>query len=210
MSSRHQLEALLAHPDIWYAGGGRDTQAELLSTGWPKLDQALSGGWPLACLCELLTPAYGLGEFRLLLPALSRLTAEDAGRKPAYILFVNPPYIPYAPALLAAGLDVSRLLTVNCQNDRELCWVLDQAVGAGVFVAVLAWCAGIDEALLRRLQLTAEKAACWVMLLRPERFCRQRSPASLRLLLKPLANSGFSLDIFKQRGHRPQRLLIPD
>ena len=75
MSARHQLEELLSHPRIWRGRGRVDsTGVAVISTGHEPLDRALAGGWPQGSLCELLTDQWGQGEFRLLLPALGRLT----------------------------------------------------------------------------------------------------------------------------------------
>ena len=73
-------------------------------TGHAALDAELpGGGWPAAGLIELLLPAPGCGELRLLAPALAGLP----------VLWVAPPLLPYAPALAALGLAVHRL-TVAC------------------------------------------------------------------------------------------------
>ena len=73
-------------------------------TGHAALDAELpGGGWPAAGLTELLLPAPGCGELRLLAPALAGLS----------VLWVAPPLLPYAPALAALGLAVHRL-TVAC------------------------------------------------------------------------------------------------
>ena len=69
-----------------------------LVSGFDELDRRLPrGGWPLGALIELLSVAQGIGELGLFLPALSRLA--HSGR---YIAWIAPPYLPYAPALVAA------------------------------------------------------------------------------------------------------------
>jgi len=128
MSARHQLEQLLSHPRIWRGRGGVDTRAAVIGTGHESLDRALAGGWPLGSLCELLTDQWGQGEFRLLLPALSRLTRRETAEGPGQVVLVDPPYIPYAPALKAAGMDVSRVLVTRCSAAPDVFWTLDQAL----------------------------------------------------------------------------------
>ena len=60
---------LLRHPALWRAGDAG--AAGTVPTGFHALDARLpGGGWPLATLIELLVPAAGVGEVRLLLPAL--------------------------------------------------------------------------------------------------------------------------------------------
>ena len=46
---------------------------------------------------ELLSEDYGIGELRLLSPALATLSSTDD----RCIAWVNPPHLPYAPALQA-------------------------------------------------------------------------------------------------------------
>jgi hypothetical protein len=56
-------------------------------TGFAALDAVLpSGGWPESALTELLLPADGIGELRLLLPTLARLTQARQD-----IVLVAPP-----------------------------------------------------------------------------------------------------------------------
>jgi protein ImuA len=214
MSKRHQLNQLLENPRIWKAGQ-RDAVCyrQTLSTGSPDLDRVLSGGWPLGVLIELLVDLYGIGEFRLLMPVLNALSK----RTEKLMMLIAPPYIPYAPAFAHRGMDISRLLIVNCHRRTDVLWATEQALRSGACAAVLAWSDGSDERLLRRLQLAAEEGAsaegsanerggCWVVLFRPWRFRRQRSPAALRIALQPGRSSGISMNIFKNRGGQPQKL----
>jgi hypothetical protein len=87
----------------------KNTVKATLTSGFAALDAELpGGGWPLGALCELLPRHVGIGELRLLGPALASLSA--AGRSLAWIA---PPHRPYAPALAAAGIDLARVLVVN-------------------------------------------------------------------------------------------------
>ena len=99
---------LLRHPALWRAGDAG--AAGTVPTGFHALDARLpGGGWPLATLIELLVPAAGVGEVRLLLPALKRLAmTQDAA--PRWVAWLAPPHLPYAPALADAGLDPARML----------------------------------------------------------------------------------------------------
>ena len=215
MSNRHRLSQLLENPRIWKAGQ-RDAvhTRQTVSTGHPDLDRALSGGWPLGVLIELLVDLYGIGELRLLMPVLNAL-GQGAEKS---MMLIAPPFIPYAPALVRGGVDISRLLVVNCHRRIDVLWATEQALRSGTCAAVLAWSDGSDERLLRRLQLAAEEGAeeerssgnggCWVVLFRPSRFKCQRSPAALRISLQPGHSSGISMNIFKNRGGQPQKLRI--
>lgn len=198
MPQRHQLQKLLQTPGLWKAAEVAKRCRSVLPTGFADLDRALSGGWPVGTLIELLTESCGIGEFRLLMPAL--LALEGKRR----ILLVAPPYIPYAPAFMRYGLDVSRLLVAHCRRQDEVLWAVEQALRSGACAAVLAWIDAADERSLRRLQLAAEGSDVWILLLRSSRFSKQRSPAALRMMLKPGIRADMQVQILKYRGGRPQ------
>jgi len=198
MPQRHQLRKLLQTPGLWKAAELGTCRRPILPTGFADLDRALSGGWPVGTLIELLTEPCGIGEFRLLMPAL---VALDGSRR---ILLVAPPYIPYAPAFMRHGLDVSRLLVVHCRRPDDVLWTVEQALRSKVCAAVLAWVGATDERSLRRLQLAAEGTDAWIVVFRPSRFGKQRSPAALRMMLQPGARADMHVHILKSRGGRPQ------
>ena len=135
--------------------------------------------------------------------------AQQANAKK--ILLIAPPYIPYAPAFARQGVNISRLLVVHCRHQTDVSWATEQALRSGTCAAVLAWFEGSDERSLRRLQLAAKERAveargCWAVLFRPSRFRSQRSPAALRIRLRPSRGPRISMSIFKNRGGRPRKL----
>jgi len=201
MSRRHRLEQLLRNPRIWKAGQGVRRQ-QTLPTGFTGLDAALSGGWPVGQLIELLVDPYGIGELRLLMPALAGLTGK-------WIVLIAPPYIPYAPAFAEQGLNMSRLLVVRCRRQVDTLWAIEQALHSTTCAALLAWSDGADECSLRRLQLAAEAhGACLLVLFRSLRLRRQRSPAALRIQLRPAAAGAIELQVFKNRGGSPATVVV--
>ena len=153
-------------------------------------------------MIELLVDPYGIGELRLLMPALAGLTGK-------WIVLIAPPYIPYAPAFAEQGLNMSRLLVVRCRRQVDTLWAIEQALYAQTCVALLAWSDGADEGSLRRLQLAAEAhGGCLLVLFRPLRFRRQRSPAALRIQLSPGTAGALELRVFKNRGGPPETVVI--
>ncbi|MCC6608832.1 MAG: translesion DNA synthesis-associated protein ImuA [Burkholderiales bacterium] len=192
-------QAILQRTDVW-RGAATSNAAPGIASGFPALDAVLpGGGWPTACLTEILPRNEGIGELRLLGPALARLAGD--GRCLAWIA---PPHLPYAPALAAAGIDPERLLVVRTRSPQETLWATEQALRSAACGAVLAWPAAARYADLRRLQLAAEKGAGLVVLLRAPSFYASRaageaSPAPLRLALDT-ANGGLAVHILKRRG----------
>ncbi len=192
------LREILAHPGIWQGRNhhfhhARDKAATGLATGFPMLDAQLpDGGWPRGALTEILFDHPGQGEFRLLLPALREIT-----RQQHYVAMIAPPWIPYAPALFSAGIDLRWLFLITPEKQDDHLWALEQALRAGHCRAVLAWpTPDIPLKTLRRLQLAAEAGNASGFLLRHSNTRRQHSPAALRLLLTPPNR----VEIIKCRG----------
>lgn len=195
------LEQLRRHPAIWRR---QAPPSGVLSTGFPVLDAVLpDAGWPLGALTEILAPREGVGELRLVTPALAELGAR--GR---WIAWVGSPYVPYAPALAARGIVLSRMLWVRGDNTAQQLWSAEQALRSGVCGAVLVWPSRLQQRRLRRLQLAAESGGAWALLFRNEVQPGDASPASLRLELAP-APRGLAVEVLKCRGRPGARVEIP-
>jgi hypothetical protein len=189
------LELVLQHPGIWRGNQRAQTAEEALPTGFAALDELLpGGGWPRGALTELLIGRQGIGELRLLMPALARLSEADG-----WLAWVAPPYVPYAAALAAAGIDLKRLMVAKPSSEADAWWTAEQALRSGACGALLAWLRAADERRMRRLQLAAETGHTWGVLFRHARAAQERSPAALRLLLEPAAN-GLAVHVLKRRG----------
>ena len=197
------LETVLQHPGIWRGNQRAQTAAEALPTGFTELDEVLpGGGWPRGALTEVLLSRQGIGELRLLTPALARLSETDG-----WLAWVTPPYVPYAAALAAAGIDLKRLLVAKPPIEADAWWTAEQALRSGACGALLAWLRAADERRLRRLQLAAETGQAWGVLFRHARAAQDRSPAALRLLLEPAAE-GLAVHVIKRRGGTVSRPVI--
>jgi len=205
------LSKLLENPRVWRGSSQVNTRTGLAS-GFPRLDRCLpGGGWPLEALTEILIGQYGIGELRLLMPALAELSAEEAPGKygdhgehaePGWIAWIDPPFQPYAPALQQSGIDLSRMLIVRPKDNSELLWSAEQALSSGTCAAVLLWPDRLDDQGSRRLQLAAEKGHSWAIAFRPLSARQQPSAASLRLELTS-TGKGTRVHILKSRGGRP-------
>jgi cell division inhibitor SulA/protein ImuA len=184
-----------------------------LPTGYAALDRCLPGaGWPRQGLIEILSDQRGIGELRLLLPALAALCRDEDAADEAYppphdrgsgvwVAWVSPPYRPYAPSLAAWGIDVGRMLVVNAAGATE--WAMDQALRSESCSAVLGWANPRDPHALRRLQLAAEASRSLAVLYRPLQAGLTPSPAVLRLALLGGGTEGLQVRIVKSRGGRP-------
>lgn len=189
------LESVLQHPGIWRGNQRAQMAEDALPTGYAALDELLpGGGWPRGALTEVLLSRQGIGELRLLMPALARLSEGDG-----WLAWVAPPYVPYAAALAAVGVNLERLVVAKPQSEADAWWTAEQALRSGACGALLAWLRAADERRMRRLQLAAETGHTWGVLFRHARAAQDRSPAALRLLLEPSTN-GLAVTILKRRG----------
>jgi hypothetical protein len=180
--------------------GGRDATAPLnvAPSASPELDAALpGGGWQAGTIVELMPEEIGIGELRLLMPALAQLTRAER-----YVALISPPYIPFAPALAQHGVRLERLLVVRTEQPNDTLWAFEQTLRCKSFGAVLAWPAQIKDREVRRLQLAAEAGGSIGFLYRSQAAARQASPAALRLKLQTRGNGGLDIEILKCRGGR--------
>jgi protein ImuA len=165
-------------------------------------------------LTELLLPHPGVGELRLLAPALAALQRQQRS-----VMWFDPPATPCAGTLSALGLDLQQLVLVHARQglrgrarDRlpaaDILWALEQALRSGHLGAVLAWLpARLPADALRRLQLAAQAHDGPAFLLR-EAPVRPRlggavlrpSAAPLRLLLSSAGPDLLRVALLKRRG----------
>lgn len=199
------LDKLLENPRVW-RGRNAVQQKTGLASGYPELDRHLpGGGWPQRALTEILTEQYGIGELRLLMPALARLCAEDPQSEqaePGWIAWIAPPFQPYPPALRQCGIDLSRMLIVRPKDAGDVLWSTEQALSSGTCAAVLFWPETLDDQASRRLQLAAEKGNSWAVAFRPLAARRVPSAAALRLELHGNGD-GTRVHVIKSRGGHP-------
>lgn len=202
-SKERRLQKLLGNPHIWRPGSTPVRQGESLPSGFPDLDVLLGGGWPPGILTELLLDGQGIGELRLLMPALKALQLSGArGQKRSQSCWVAPPFIPYAPALARHGLDLSRLFIVSPETPRDALWAMEQALRSYSCAVVLCWVEKLPGQAVRRLQVAAEGSGARGFLLRPERFAGQPSTAPLRIRLSS-AGQGLQLELLRNRYGLP-------
>lgn len=194
------LEQLLdKRQDLWRGRVASPATPCGVPTGFGALDALLPWrGWPPGALSEILEGRSG-AAFALVQPALVRLSSEAR-----WLLLIAPPFVPYAPALAAVGLDLSRLAVVEAGD--EIAWAAEQGLRSGACSAVLAWGGRWETSALRRLQLAAETGGSMALLFRSASAAREHSPAALRLGVRP-SMAGAEVTVIKQRGGRAGAVL---
>ncbi|VVE40700.1 damage-inducible protein [Pandoraea horticolens] len=184
------------------------------TTGFAALDAELPGaGWPHGTVTELLSERPGIGEWRLLAPALRDLT--QTGQP---VMVIAPPMLPYAPALAGWGIDLRWLSVVMRParqtgpmtggrggrgmktEDRDMLWCAEQALKSACCGAVLTWLPAATPEQIRRLQVAAGggETLAWVM--RGPAAVATASAAPLRLGLTVAEGSRLSVQFHKRRG----------
>jgi cell division inhibitor SulA len=192
MTALVAIDTLLAERRVWRGQRTDRTAGDAQPTGFGALDAVLpAGGWPAGALSEVLLPADGVGELRLVWPALAALGQGDRA-----IVLVAPPYLPYPPAWQAAGVRLASLQVVTVAP-REALWATEQCLRSGACAAVLCWPGNADDRALRRLQVAAETGRALGFAFRPLRAAANPSPAALRIAIE---TSPRQLRVLKCRG----------
>jgi protein ImuA len=185
------------HPSLWRADQLAQSATRCMDTGFAALSAQLpGGGWPVGTLIDLLVQQHGIGELRLLQPALTALDKRP-------IVLLQPPHEPQALALAALGLEPSQLMWVRSgAKVSDTLWAAEQILRSGCCGALLMWQKHARGETLRRLHLAAQSGETLFCMLRPLASAQEASPAPLRLSLKPAAG-GMDIGFVKRRG--PQR-----
>ena len=143
----------------------RSERPASLASRIPALDELTEGGFPVNALTELFIPHAGIGEVRMLLPALASL------KHVTWVLPCDSEAAPYAPALADAGLDLDRQLFSIPSTPEEAFWCAEQAAASGETSAVVVWLNplvhGKDGAALARLDMAAHSTGTTIFLIRP-------------------------------------------
>jgi cell division inhibitor SulA/protein ImuA len=200
------LQEVLHHPAIFRVGDAASPPSAIVPTGFAALDCELAGGgWPRPGLVELLSDHTGIGELSLLLPAHRALNTVDAVRGGSGMLWVIPPFIPplipYAPALVAGGVDLAQLVIVNTVTVADTLWAAEQGLLSGAMGIVTAWLDGhAHDYALRRLSQAARASNTLCVLMRPLAAAERASPAELRIALHVASHGEMMLQLIKRRG----------
>jgi cell division inhibitor SulA/protein ImuA len=206
---RQAVAELAKLPGVWRGGELENVVHATVPSGHEALDGELpGGGWPLGTLSEVLHDGVGIGEVGFLARALA---AASEGER--LIAWINPPCVPYAPALAAAGVPLERVLVIRPASREDALWAAEQSMRSGACGAVLLWLEGLrsasakgaaarrdDEyAALRRLQMASASGRCMAVFFRPTSAEKLSTPAHLRVALSR-EGTRLALRIVKRRG----------
>jgi len=190
------------HPALWRGSQLARSQGQTVDTGYAMLSAELpGGGWPLGTLIELLVQQPGVGEVRLLRPALAAVSKRP-------IAFVQPPHSPNALAFAYLGVPLDKLLQVRASKLADALWSAEQILKTGSCGALVFWQQYARTESLRRLHMAAQSSETLFLMVRPLASAADSSPATLRLCVR-LAGDGIAVDIIKRKGPiRAERLSV--
>lgn len=212
------------------AGGGRHEpsglsvdESRVLRTGWASLDLALPDHGFVPGVIELASPENLGGGTDVALAALSAMQKADPS---ARVAWVDLDHTLYAPALVAAGVDLSRLLVVRPAREslRSAAVKLASSLAFSMVVIDLHGATSKeakmsartqtdapherapkgmkDEVFIRKLALAAEEGQSRIFVLTDSHIGREcQWPVALRLELSRRPES-ISLRIAKDRYGR--------
>ena len=185
------------HPSVWL---GRQAPApQGLSTGFPMLDATLpQHGWPKDGITEIIaTP--GTGEMSLLLPTMQQLQTHST------LVWLSPPWVPHAPYLRHHGIELSRLLYVQAQQQEQQ-WAAEEALKEAAVGGVFYWPnKPLSFTAYRRLQILCAEhhKACFIFM---QKAC-SNTPCSLKIEIQNRSTKSVRLKILKSRGQWQQPVL---
>ena len=211
MTALPDPEAL--HPSLWRASQLARSQTRCVETGFPSLSNQLpGGGWPVSTMVDLLLKQNGIGEMRLLAPALASVAARR-------VVLLQPPHAPQALALAGLGLPPSSVIWLRAERTGDMMWAAEQVLRSGSCGALLFWPDQVGSGSaryrpvrsdnLRRLHLAAQAGETLFFMMRPLATATDASPAPLRLSLEP-AKGGINVGFVKRQGPvRDEPLFLP-
>lgn len=189
------LTELLQKQPIW-RGGHSEQPARYIASGHAPLNEAIGGGWPQGALTEIAVATPGIGELRLLMPALAHISRNH------WVVLINPPYLPYAPAFASHGVQLEHLLIVR-PGPQDRLWAAEQCLRSTACGAVVSWLDKFDFRRSRRLQLAAEAGQGCGFIFR-QGTSPEASAAALRISLDHF-NGTPQLTVLKRRGGLAQQ-----
>lgn len=181
------------HPALWRGSQLARAYGKTIETGYASLSAELpGGGWPVGALVELLVQQPGIGEMRLLNPAL-----VASSNRPVALL--QAPHVPNSLAFAYLGVPLDKLMMLRAPKTADALWCAERVLSARSCGALLFWQQHIRSEALRRLHLAAQATETLLILVRPLAAAQDSSPATLRLGVRP-ADGGIAVDVIKRRG----------
>jgi protein ImuA len=119
------------HPALWRASQLARFSGHCVDTGHSILSNQLpDGGWPTGSLIELLVQQPGVGEFKLLAPALQKVAKKR-------IVLLQPPHEPNALAFASQGLPPQDFVWLKSKTTADALWAAETVLRSGTCGALM-------------------------------------------------------------------------
>ena len=189
------LETLINKRTVWQ-GKYTPKPENTVQSGYPEFDEQLGGGIPQQGVIDLQSD-IGIGELRLFLPYLR----ERHQRQQRLMVYIAPPIMINSEMFAAYGIDLSRILIIEPENEQEALWAAEQCLKSGCCHSVLLWQTQLQVHQVKRLQLAAQQGAALQVMFRPEQHIAMGLPTTLSLQLTSNP-TGVKVTIRRRKGGR--------
>lgn len=204
--------------DILQWGGYRPAQTDMHSgIGLGPMEKAFPNGiFPLGAVHELICGNSGQAAATTgFVTGLLSVLMRDGG----VCLWVGLSQAPFAAALKAFGIEPDQVIFLNVWHDREVLWVLEEALKCQGLAAVVGEVQQLDFKQSRRLQLAVEQSQVTGFVMRNLPKKLGSTACAARWQVKPLpsvATQGlpglglprWQVELLKVRNGQPGRWVL--
>ena len=182
------------HAAAWRATPLARTYGKTVDTVYAAMSEQLPGqGWPVGTVVEFLLQQAGVGELRLLGPALVTVSHKRS------VALVEPQQIHNGLGYAHISVDPTKLMWLKASKSSDALWCAEQILRSGGCGVVMLWQQHIRAESLRRLLLAAQTSETLFVVMRPLACAQDPSPAPLRLTVRPAAD-GIAIEVIKRKG----------
>ncbi len=185
---------------IWTAANAKASSEALLSSGFPGLDEYLTGGFPKAGMIHLQSH-LGCGELRFI---LSTLKHNSQG---SLYVFINAPFPPNAEFLLTHNIDLNNVVCIQCSSQDESLWCAEQCSKSGACSAIFLWQQSMNPIQIRKLEYAAQQGSTYCVWFDNSTELKSNLPLSLSLQLER-ENDDLHVRISKQKIGWPSKRAV--
>lgn len=182
--------------DLVWQGSAKVPTQQVSSTGFDELNQQLGGGFPKGII--EVQSISGIGELRLLLPAIRQSVSEQR-----LAVFIDPYAKVCAQALATQGFELDKIVIISPDKFKDCLWAAEQCLSSGACHSVVMWAESpLEVHHIKRLKMASEVGNCQQFILRANKRESLTLPVDLSISLTPHIQ-GLSAQINKRKRGWP-------
>ncbi|REL29309.1 translesion DNA synthesis-associated protein ImuA [Thalassotalea euphylliae] len=176
----NNLIDLLQNQDLVWQGNAKKAHSPVcLPSGFAPLDQQLGGGFPQGV--NEIQSVSGIGELRLLIPALMAAAVEQR-----LIVFIASMGTICSEMLTEQGIELEQVLVLSLDEHQQALWAAEQCLRSGACHSVVMWTqASLAIHQVKRLQVACDVGNSFHFILREKKLEGVTLPFDLSLSLVP-------------------------